>query len=133
MPLDPGKKVDFKNHNQMIKVPFIIYADFESIVKPINSHHQRGDKSFTNQYQKHVPCGFSYHIVCFDETIWSQDPVVYKAESEEEDVRQIFVEMLERDIRRIHEEFDFAKTMIFTKEDRKEFEKARKCWICVPP
>ena len=75
----------------------------------------------------HVPYGFSHKIVvCFDEKIWSQDPVVFRTESEDEDVGQIFVEMLGRDLRKIHEEFDFAKRMIFTKENRMKFEKAKK-------
>jgi len=124
-----GKKVEFKNHNRMIKVPFIVYADFESIVKPISSGEPNDEKSFTSQYQKHVPCGFSYKIVCFDDDIWSQDPVSYRSESEE-DVGQIFVEMLERDIKTIHKEFDFATKMIFTEEDKKVHEESEDCWIC---
>ena len=83
--------------------------DFESIVKPINSREPSDEKSFTNQYQKHVPCGFSYKIVCFDDKIkirassiswrYESDPVLYRAENEDENVGQTFVEMLERDIR----------------------------------
>ena len=101
----------------------------ESIVKPINSREPSDEKSFTNQYQKHVPCGFSYKVVCFDDKIWPQDPVSYRSESEE-DIGQIFVELLERDLRKIHEEFNFAKKLIFTKESKKEFEKAKNFRIC---
>ena len=127
MPSEKSKrKIEFKNHNRKIKVPFVAYADFESIVKPINSIESSDEKSFLYQYQKHVPCGFSYKIVCFDEKIWSQDPVVFRAESEDEDIGQIFVETLERHLRKIHEEFDFAKKMIFTKENRMVFEKSEK-------
>ena len=43
---------------------------------------------------------------------------------------QIFVEMLERDIKRIQEKFDFSKKMIFSPKDKDNFEKARVCWIC---
>ena len=100
-----GRKIEFKNHNRMIKVPFLVYADFESIVKPIKSDEPSDEnRSFTDQYQKHVPCGFSYKIVCFDDKIWSQDPVVFRAENGDEDVGQLFVEMLERDLRKIHKE-----------------------------
>lgn len=34
----PKGNLQFKNHNRMIKVPFVVYADFEAIVKPINAH-----------------------------------------------------------------------------------------------
>ena len=40
--------------------------------------------------------------------------MVFRAENGDEDVGQIFVEMLEKDLRKIHKEFDFAKKMIFT-------------------
>ena len=43
---------------------------------------------------------------------------------------QFFVEMLERDIKRIQEKFDFSKKMIFSPKDKDNFEKARVCWIC---
>ena len=56
--------------------------------------------------------------------------MVFRAENGDEDVSQIFVEMLEKDLRKIHKEFDFAKKMIFTWENGKEFEKAENCWIC---
>ena len=51
--------------------------------------------SFTNKYKKHKPCGFCYHVVCFDDKLYSQEPVIYRAKSEDEDVAQIFLEVLE--------------------------------------
>lgn len=122
-------KIRFKNHNRSMKVPFVVYADFEALVEPIQSCEPSSEKSFTKQYQKHKPCGFGYKIVCFDDK-FSKKPIIYRAKSEEEDVSQIFVDWLERDIKKIHEEFDFAKKMIFNIKDRREFEKAKECWIC---
>ena len=49
----------------------------------------------------------------------------FRARSEDEDVSAIFVEMLERDIKRIQEKFDFSKKMIFSLKDKDDFEKAR--------
>lgn len=31
---EPGIKTLFKNYNNQQKIPFVVYADFESIVKP---------------------------------------------------------------------------------------------------
>ena len=42
-----------------------------------------------------------------------------------EDISAIFVEMLERDIKRIQEKFDFSKKMIFTFKDKDDFEKRK--------
>ena len=105
----------------------MVYADFEALVKPIKGCEPSSEKSFTNQYHRHKPCGFCYKIVCFDNELYSQEPVTYRAKSEDEDVGQIFVEMLEENIKKIHREFDFAKKMIFTDEDRCEFQKATNC------
>ena len=120
----------FINHNRSMEVPFIVYADFECFIVPISGAEPDDGKSFTNQISKHEPCGFCYKIICFDEKLYQQDPVIYRAKSEDEDVAQIFVEKLEEDIRKIHKEFDFAKKMIFTDEDEINFDNATKCWIC---
>ena len=47
--------------------------------------------------------------------------------SEDENVGQIFVDMLEKDIKKIQEKFKFFKKVIFTEEDWTEFRKATKC------
>ena len=66
----------------------------------------------------------------FDEKLYHHEQVIYRAKTEDEDVAQIFVEMLEEDIRKIYKDFDFDKDMIFTDEDKKDYKKATKCWIC---
>ena len=33
---DKGSVIKFKNHNRSIRVPFIVYAEFECLVEPIN-------------------------------------------------------------------------------------------------
>ena len=107
---DKGSLIKFKNHNRSIRVPFIVYADFEALVEPINGCEPSDEKSFTNKYQKHKPCSFCYHIKCFDDNLYSQKPVIYRGKSEDEDISQIFVDMLEKNIK-----VDFAKKMIMTR------------------
>ena len=46
----------------------MIYADFYSILVPVNSQKQNPDKSYTNKYQKHAPCSFGYKLPCADDT-----------------------------------------------------------------
>ena len=50
-----------------MKSSFIIYADFESILVPQNNGKQNPNESFTNKYQKHVACSYSYKLVCVDD------------------------------------------------------------------
>ena len=67
---------------------------------------------------------------CFDEKLFNQKPVLYRAKSEDEDIGEKFVEMLEEEIKKIYKEFDFSSKMIFTKKDKDVFEKATVCWNC---
>ena len=126
---EEGSFISFIHHNRSIKVPFVVYADFEAFTEEIPISEQNDKFSFTQKYQKHKPSGFCYKIVCFDER-YNQKPVLFRARSEDEDVSAIFVEMLEKDIKRIQEKFDFSKKMIFSLKDKDEFEKERVCWIC---
>ena len=126
---EEGSFISFIHHNRSIKVPFVIYADFEAFTEEISTCEPNQRSSFTQKYQRHQPSGFCYKIVCFDER-YSQKPVLFRAKSEDEDISVIFVEMLEQDIKRIQEKFDFSKKVIFTFKDKDDFEKAKICWIC---
>ena len=74
---EEGSKMSFKNHNRSVRVPFIVYADFESFAPQLSTCQPNPVKSYTNQYQKHIPSGFCYHIKCFDDALYSQQPVAF--------------------------------------------------------
>ena len=126
---EKGSLVTFIHHNRSMKVPFVVYADFEAFTEEISTCEPNQKFSFTQKYQRHQPSGFCYKIVSFDER-YNQKPVLFRAKSEDEDICAIFVEMLEQDIKRIQEKFEFSKKMIFTFKDKDDFEKAKICWIC---
>ena len=43
-----GEYIKFKNFERLIKSPFIIYADFESILVPENNEKQNPNEFYTN-------------------------------------------------------------------------------------
>ena len=47
--------VKFQGMKKMLKKPFVIYADFESILNAFDDSAQCG----TKKYQKHIPCGYA--------------------------------------------------------------------------
>ena len=59
----------FKNHNRKMRVPFVVYADFECITEPILEVGPKENKS-TDKYQQHKPCGFTYLIKCFNDRVY---------------------------------------------------------------
>jgi len=124
---DAGTFLTFKNYTRSMRVPFVVYADFESNTNQIDTCQPNPANSYTNQYQKHTPSGFSYYIKRFDD---SQEPVIYVKKSDDDDVAKIFVDMLENEVKKIYNQFKFKKDMIFDKQDEKAFRKAIKCHIC---
>ena len=61
--------VKSKNYESKIKSLFMIYADFESIPVPEDNGKQNPDKSYTNKYQKHIACSYTYKVVCPDNKV----------------------------------------------------------------
>ena len=51
-----GQYVKFKNYERKIKSPFIIYADFESMLAPEDNGKQNPEEPCTNKYQKYIAC-----------------------------------------------------------------------------
>lgn len=60
----------------------------------------RAVTSFTDKYQKHNPCSFCYQIVSF--ALFTRANPFTEQRSEDKDVAQILVEMLEDNIKNIH-------------------------------
>ena len=101
-----------------MRVPFIVYADYESFTPQRSTCELNSDKSYTKQYQKHMPSGFCYHIRCFDDTLYSQQPVTFINEFNDDDVAQIFIDKLEMNNQNIYKNFKFPKGMIMTMHDK---------------
>ena len=78
-----------------MRVQFIVYADFESFTVQLSTCQPNPEKSsiryyqyqllYTKQYQKHIPRGFFYHIKCFDDILYSQQPVAFVKEFNDDD------------------------------------------------
>ena len=56
--------ISFKNYFKQIPIPFKIYADFECILKKVDSDIECSSNSpYTKKYQEDVPCSFAYKVV----------------------------------------------------------------------
>ena len=66
MPTPNNKNIKFVNHKNQLKAPWVIYADFESIIRPIEGPIPSPKKSFTHLKSIHESCGFSLRVVRSD-------------------------------------------------------------------
>ena len=125
----PGTFLRFKNFLHSEKAPFAIYGDFESLIKSMYNCDPDPNKSYTKKYQKHEPTSFSYYINSSIDGVYK--PVLRKytkTKPEDADAMDVFIKWLEEDVKAIANIEE--KEMIFTEEDREQFNKASDCWIC---
>ena len=128
--LDCPVFLKFKNFNRSMRVPFVIYADFECFTEKIKTYYPDESRSFTNQYQHHKPSGFCYLIKCFDDELMNPKLVQYTAESSDEDISKKFIDSIEYQIKNIYSKFKFKKKIQMTPEDEIAFQNAEICHIC---
>ena len=124
-----GTFLRFKNFLHSEKAPFAIYADFESLIKPMDNCNPDPNKSYTKKYQKHEPISFSYYIISSIDGVYKSTLRKYtQTKKEDADAIDVFIKWLEEDVKAIANIKE--KEIIFTEEDRKQFNKASDCWIC---
>ena len=140
----PGTFIEFKNYKKMIKVPFVIYADFETINKkryqcnycselfdkPKIENHNCNKKNLsinkTKKYQELVPCGFSFYVHSVIPEI--NFPVeLYRGS----DAAKIFCKKIQEYTREIYKIIKTCNKKIEMTEDQiKKFNSATECYIC---
>ena len=82
-----SSSIRFENYSKQIPVPFKIYANFDCILKKVdsdiiecNSIERNSKISYTRKYQDHIPCSFAYKIVCIDNK-FSKKVVLYRGKN----------------------------------------------------
>ena len=121
---EKGTILRFKHHERSEKVPFIIYADTEALIKEMHNCDPNPQNSYTKKYQKHKPISFSYYIKCFDDNVYKPKLRKYTGE----DAIEKFVEWIEEDVKEIAN--IPVSEMIFGSDELNQFNNTTKCWIC---
>ena len=128
MPNKDNNILKFNNFHKQQPVPFVIYADFEAITEKIHGCQQKGNKSYTEAYQRHTDCGYGYKVVCCYDDKYTKPEQIYRGENA---VYKFLENMLEevkycKKVMKKH----FNKPLRMTEENEQEFKKATTCHIC---
>ena len=118
MPTEGKNHITFKNHQNQMSVLYVIYADFESIIKPKTA--QAGDK--TEITSEHEACGFGYQMVRYDGQ--TEKPVIYRGK----DTVKVFLNHLECEVNNINNVFSHPKPLTMTEQNIKDYKNTTKCW-----
>ena len=119
--------IEFNNFNKMISCPFKIYADFECLLKNVDSGIHNDCFSYTTKYQDHITCSLAYKLVCVDDK-HSKNVVLYRRKNAVyKFIQSIFNEYSYcRPLMKKH----FNKNLIMSAEEEEQFERSNICWIC---
>ena len=91
IPDEDNKILKCNSGEKSLKVPFIIYADLECLLKKINTCQNNSEKSYTEKKAKHIPLGYSLVKCCsFDNT--KNESIYYRGK----DCMKIFLQRFKR-------------------------------------
>ena len=115
------------NYHKQMKAPYVIYADFEALVKKIAGCERGPDsknKSYTEKTEWHEACGYSYIVVRSDGEVTRSK--VYRGENA---VKEFLNGILQEETK-IRESLATPKPIVMTDEDWEDYKNAKNCHIC---
>lgn len=128
MPTKLNKYITFKNFNHQLEAPFIIYADIESVLLPVDGVSS-GDFMYEKRpkgaFQKHAPNSIGFY---FHSRISGVDSF-YKSFTNENCIK-MFVNKLYDIANEVGNFIRFIKPMDLRDSDEEVFLTAKKCHIC---
>ena len=99
-------------------VPVVVYADFESILRPCHED---------NKTHEHIPCGFCFHLVS---PFLQMKPVLKRAENETNQLPQDFIRELISRVKQAHLSLPKKEMIPLSSEEWKKFRESEVCWLC---
>ena len=124
MPDEDNKILKYNPGEKSLKVPFIIYADLECLLKKIDTCQNNPEESYTEKKAKHKPSGYSRVTCCsFDKskTEWNY----YRGK----DCMEKFCKDLRDQAMKIIN-YEKKEIIPLTDEEKESCEKQNICYIC---
>jgi len=116
-----GSRLKFKNYRNMERVPFVIYCDFESVLKQMTP----SEKQKTEKFQQHEPCSVGIKVVSIVEE--HQFPYQHYFGSNCVDW---FLDTIENLEEQIHSILANKKPLQLTEDQQFTFSVWNRCYIC---
>ena len=123
-----GSTVEFKDGQNQFKVPFIMYADFESILEPMDHGSSDPTKPYINEVNQHTPSGWCvYSKFVYREVV---TPLrIYRGK----DWIETFCNYIKKEAHRLYHMFPEKPMDPLTKKQWKKYMRSTKCHFCYKP
>ena len=121
---EEGSFIKFHDRQNQFKVPFVMYEDFEANLKPIQGPSPNPEKSYTKEINQYVPSGF--YVNCVFTYVEVENPLkLYRGGN----CVKVFCDHVENEVKRLYHMFPEKPMNCLTREEWREFNRARKCHI----
>ena len=127
MPEEGKNILSFRNHHKQMKVPYVIYADIEALIRKILGSEicpESKKKSYTEKTEWHEACGYSYMVVRKDGKVFGSK--VYRGENA---VRTFLNDILQEEVK-IRDSLAEKKPIVMESYDWVKLKNATDCHIC---
>ena len=138
MPVE-GETTKFKSFRETVKIPFVIYADLESLLEKltattssqtetISTTLQSPEQDKTEKLQKHTACSYGYKVVCCYDKSMSKPFKMYRGLNS---VNKFFSDIFEEEKEILDKLKQFKNTpMNLSSEEKNHHENAESCYVC---
>ncbi|XP_050517398.1 uncharacterized protein LOC126892024 [Diabrotica virgifera virgifera] len=126
----PENILKFINIQKMLPVPFVIYADFESLLKPIDHVEPFNGNSYSVKTAEHQAYSFAFYLKCnYDDSL--SKLIKYEGQ----DAPKVFIQKLDDLVHELYNNhLKHIKPMSpLTKEEIEKHETATECYLCGKP
>lgn len=114
-----------------MRVPFVIYCDFETLVRKVDTCSPDPKTSSTTHETHFDPCGYAYQVVCTNSK-YTKPPVVHRGQLGE-NVVEHFLDSLLREEKYVKDILADDEPLLMTKETETLFRNSTHCHICEQP
>ena len=123
-----GLTVEFCDGQNQFKVPFIMYADFKSILEPIESPNPDPKQPYSQRVNQHISsCWCVYSKFAYGEV---KDPLkLYRGK----DCVEKFCDYIKREAHRLYHMFPEKPMTPLSIKQWKKYKKSTICHICYKP
>ena len=124
-----GSTVEFKDGQNQFRVPFIMYADFESILEPMDPVEPGSpNQPYTNEVNQHTPSGWCVHSKF---AYGDVDNLLRTYRGR--DCIGTFCNHIKGEAHRLYHMFPELPVGPLTKKQWKKYKRSTKCHICYKP